>query len=410
MELQLFGINHKTSKVSERERFIINDTNQILLSSHLKKIFKDDIESFFGISTCNRTELYFVGKKDISKNVLNETLKALQVNNISDDSFYFLSGHDALVHMSKVASGIDSQVLGEQEIFGQFKTAYKKAKDIGIVGRELIYLSEKVIEISKKARTQTKIGLNSLSVSGLALKLVNNIFENPQDQNVLVVGAGSLAQNVIKRLYEKGIDKIKSINRSIKKIKLNDSYEIFSGSLESLHSELEHTDIVIASSTTELPIIGKGAVENALRTRKNKPMLLIDLGVPRNIEEEIKNIEQAYLFSIDDIEKITQENIGQRTIEAEKAVNIIALEAQSALDGHFQKISKDNVNNQLESFLNSLSDNEIVQFKKSNDYSELVKAIKTMDVDNVNLNNFQEIKNFDDHIIESMIKNYFNNA
>ena len=410
MELQLFGINHKTSKVSERERFIINDTNQILLSSHLKKIFKDDIESFFGISTCNRTELYFVGKKNISKNVLNETLKALQVNNISDDSFYFLSGHDALVHMSKVASGIDSQVLGEQEIFGQFKTAYKKAKDIGIVGRELIYLSEKVIEISKKARTQTKIGLNSLSVSGLALKLVNNIFENPQDQNVLVVGAGSLAQNVIKRLYEKGIDKIKSINRSIKKIKLNDSYEIFSGSLESLHNELEHTDIVIASSTTELPIIGKGAVENALRTRKNKPMLLIDLGVPRNIEEEIKNIEQAYLFSIDDIEKITQENIGQRTIEAEKAVNIIALEAQTALEGYFQKISKDNVNNQLESFLNCLSDNEIVQFKQSNDYSELVKAIKTMDVDNVNLNNFQEIKNFDDHIIESMIKNYFNNA
>jgi len=410
MELQLFGINHKTSKVSERERFIINDTNQILLSSHLKKIFKDDIESFFGISTCNRTELYFVGKKDITKNVLNETLKALQVNNISDDSFYFLSGHDALVHMSKVASGIDSQVLGEQEIFGQFKTAYRKAKDIGLVGRELIYFTEKVIEISKKARTQTKIGLNSLSVSGLALKLVNNIFENPQDQNVLVVGAGSLAQNVIKRLYEKGIDKIKSINRSIKKIKLNDSYEIFSGSLESLHNELEHTDIVIASSTTELPIIGKGAVENALRTRKNKPMLLIDLGVPRNIEEEIKNIEQAYLFSIDDIEKITQENIGQRTIEAEKALNIIALEAQSALDGHYQKISKDNVNNQLESFLNSLSDNEIVQFKQSNDYSELVKAIKTMDVDNVNLNNFQEIKNFDDHIIESMIKNYFNNA
>ncbi len=380
------------------------------MSSHLKKIFKDDIESFFGISTCNRTELYFVGKKDISKIVLNETLKALQVNNISDDSFYFLNGHDALVHMSKVASGIDSQVLGEQEIFGQFKSAYKKAKDIGILGRELIFFSEKVIEISKKARTQTKIGLNSLSVSGLALKLVNNIFENPQDQNVLVVGAGSLAQNVIKRLYEKGIDKIKSINRSIKKIKLNDSYEIFSGSLESLHNELGHTDIVIASSTTELPIIGKGAVENALRTRKNKPMLLIDLGVPRNIEEEIKNIEQAYLFSIDDIEKITQENIGQRTIEAEKAVNIIALEAQSALDVHFQKISKDNVNNQLESFLNSLSDYEIVQFKQSNDYSELVKAIKTMDVDNVNLNNFQEIKNFDDHIIESMIKNYLNNA
>ena len=123
-----------------------------------------------------------------------------------------------------------------------------------------------------------------------------------------------------------------------------------------------------------------------------------------------KIVGKTELLTQEKIEKITQENIGQRTIEAEKALNIIALEAQSALDGHFEKISKDNVNNQLESFLNSLSDNEIVLFKQSNDYSELVKAIKTMDVDNVNLNNFQEIKNFDDHIIESMIKNYFNNA
>ena len=410
MELQLFGINHKTSNVSEREKFIINESNQILLDIHLKEVFKDSIESFYGISTCNRTELYLFGAKNISKEILPEVLNALNIKDISNESFYFLSGHDALVHMCKVASGIDSQVLGEQEIFGQFKIAYKKAKDINIVGKNLSYLSEKAIQISKKARSETNIGLNSLSVSGLALKLVRNIFENPHEQNVLVVGAGSLAQNVIENLYKKGINKIKSVNRTIRKIKLHNSYEIVSASLDALHDQLENADIVIASSSTELPLIGKGAIENALQIRRNKPMLLIDLGVPRNIEEEIRNIEQAYLFSIDDIEKITQENFGQRTIEAEKAMNIIVLEAQEALDSYFKKSSKDDINTQLETFLLGLSDQELDQFKISKDFSELVKAIKTMTVEDSALNNFQDIKNIEDHVITSMIKRFFDNA
>ena len=410
MELQLFGINHKTSNVSEREKFIINESNQILLDIHLKEVFKDSIESFYGISTCNRTELYLFGAKNIGKEILPEVLNALNIKDISNESFYFLSGHDALVHMCKVASGIDSQVLGEQEIFGQFKIAYKKAKDINIVGKNLSYLSEKAIQISKKARSETNIGLNSLSVSGLALKLVRNIFENPHEQNVLVVGAGSLAQNVIENLYKKGINKIKSVNRTIRKIKLHNSYEIVSASLDALHDQLENADIVIASSSTELPLIGKGAIENALQIRRNKPMLLIDLGVPRNIEEEIRNIEQAYLFSIDDIEKITQENFGQRTIEAEKAMNIIVLEAQEALDSYFKKSSKDDINTQLETFLLGLSDQELDQFKISKDFSELVKAIKTMTVEDSALNNFQDIKNIEDHVITSMIKRFFDNA
>ena len=410
MELQLFGINHKTSNVSEREKFIINESNQILLDIHLKEVFKDSIESFYGISTCNRTELYLFGTKNISKEILPVVLNALNIKDISNESFYFLSGHDALVHMCKVASGIDSQVLGEQEIFGQFKIAYKKAKDIKIVGKNLSYLSEKAIQISKKARSETNIGLNSLSVSGLALKLVRNIFENPHEQNVLVVGAGSLAQNVIENLYKKGINKIKSVNRTIRKIKLHNYYEIVSASLDALHDQLENADIVIASSSTELPLIGKGAIENALQIRRNKPMLLIDLGVPRNIEEEIRNIEQAYLFSIDDIEKITQENFGQRTIEAEKAMNIIVLEAQEALVSYSKKSSKDDINTQLETFLLGLSDQELDQFKISKDFSELVKAIKTMTVEDSALNNFQDIKNIEDHVITSMIKRFFDNA
>ena len=410
MELQLFGINHKTSNVSEREKFIINESNQILLDNHLKKIFKNKLDSFFGISTCNRSEFYFYGKSEILSEVFNEVMIALNIKDIRKDNFYFLNGHDALVHMSKVASGIDSQVLGEQEILGQFKNAIRSAKELKILNGKLLNFSYKVIEISKKARTQTNIGLNPLSVSGLALKLVQNIFEDPKDQNVLIVGAGSLAHSVMNNFFKKGICRIKSVNRSIKKIKLDNDYEILSSSLDSLHDELEITDIVIASSTTELPLIGKGAIENALKARKNKPILLIDLGVPRNIEDEIKSIEQAYLFSIDDIEKITQENYGQRTIEAEKAMNIIALESQTALDSSHFKNSKDKINNELNEFLSNLSSDELIQFKSSKDFSELVNAIKTSDINNAGSNNFEDLKNLDNHIIESMIKRYIENA
>ena len=410
MELQLFGINHKTSNVAEREKFIINESNQILLDSHLKNIFHNELESFFGISTCNRTEIYLVGKSGISEKVFHEILKKLSINDISSDSFYFLSNHDALVHMCKVASGIDSQVLGEQEILGQFKTALKNAKEYNIIGKKLSYFADKVIEIAKKARTETNIGLNSLSVSGLALKLIKNIFEAPENQNVLVIGAGFFSKSVISNLYDKGIHNIKLVNRSIKKINLNKNFEILSSSLDTLHDQLELADIVISSSITDLPIIGKGAIENALKVRKNKPILLIDLGVPRNIEDEIRDIEQAYLFSIDDIEKITQENFGQRSIEAEKAMNIIALESKSKLEDFFSKSSKDLASLQLEKFLNSLSSDEIEQFRSNGNYSNLVESIKSMNITDEGFNNFQDIKNLDDHIIKSMIKRFFSNA
>ena len=410
MELQLFGINHKTSNVSEREKFIINESNQILLDNHLKNIFNDKLESFFGISTCNRTEFYYFGELSISSNIFDEVMNILGKDDINKNNFYFLDRHDALVHMCKVASGIDSQVLGEQEILGQFKKALKIAQELKIVNGKLLTLSNKVLEISKKARTKTDIGLNSLSVSGLAYKLVKNIFEEPKDQNILIVGAGSLAHSVMENLFKNGINKIKSVNRSVKKIKLDNDYELISSSLESLHDELEFADIVIASSATELPLIGKGAVENALKKRKYKPMLLIDLGVPRNIEDETRKIEQVYLFSIDDIEKITQENYGQRSIEAEKAMNIIALEARNALDSFSLKHTKDRISIQLEEFLKGLSPQEIIQFKDSKDFSGLINSIKTINIENPKYNNFEDIKKLDDHIVESMIKRFIENA
>lgn len=410
MELQLFGINHKTSDVSEREKFIINDLNQEYLNKHLKKKFGDKLESFFGLSTCNRTEIYLTGEKGIAKHILNESKLFLETEGIPDSSFYFLSKQDAMVHMSKVASGIDSQILGEQEILGQFKNAMQLASDSGILKGKLLAYSQKVLKIVKNVRTNTQIGLNPLSVSGLSLKLVKSIFEKPEEQNVLILGAGSLAQAVIENLNKKGINKIKAVNRSIKTMDISDDFKITSSKLDKLHKHLEDADIVIASATTDIPLIGKGAVENALRIRRNKPMLLIDLSVPRNIEEEIKNIEQVYLFSIDDIEKITQDNLGQREIEAEKALSMIVLESQKTILDLKEKNLKDKTKKQLEAFLNSLSKNELERFKSAEDLKQMIMNIAVIKLEedpNLTIPDIEKIK---PHIIESMFKRYIDNA
>ena len=410
MELQLFGINHKTSNVSEREQFIINESSQILLDSFLKEKFKDRIDSFFAISTCNRTEVYLLAEPGLAKNILKETINFFGAKGIPSKSFYFLFNQDALIHMCKVASGIDSQVLGEQEILGQFKKAIKIAKNNNIAKPKLLSYTKKVIEIVKKVRTKTDIGLNPLSVSGLSLNLVKNIFEDPQSQNILVLGAGSLAHAIIDELIKKGITNIRAVNRSIKKITITDGFEIIPSSLDQLHNELEKADIVIASAATDLPLIGKGSIENALRVRRNKPMLLIDLSVPRNIEEEIKNIEQAYLFSIDDIEKITQDNYGQRVIEAEKALNIIVIESQKALSSIQEKLFKDETQHKLELFLNQLSDEEIDRFKSAEDLKQMLMNIAIIKSEDKNFIKAPDIKNIDSHIIESMFKRYIKNA
>ena len=410
MELQLFGINHKTSEVSEREKFIINELNQEYLNKNLKKKFGYKLDAFFGLSTCNRTEMYLTGETGIAKQILHESKLLLETEGIPDTSFYFLSNQDAMVHMAKVASGIDSQILGEQEILGQFKSAMQVAIDSNILKGKLLAYSQKVLKIVKRARTNTQIGLNPLSVSGLSLKLVKNIFEKPEEQNVLVLGAGSLAQAVIENLHNKGINKIKAVNRSIKTMDITDNFKITSSKLDKLHSHLENADIVIASATTDIPLIGKGAVENALRVRRNKPMLLIDLSVPRNIEEEIKNIEQVYLFSIDDIEKITQDNLGQREIEAEKALNLIVIESQKAILDLNEKNLKDKTKLQLEIFLNSLSKDELERFKTAEDLKQMIMNIAVIKLEenpNIILPDIEEIK---PHIIESMFKRYIDNA
>ena len=366
-EIHLIGINHKTSKVSDRERFIIDDSNLIYLNDFLRLKLDKRISGFFGLSTCNRTEIYFYGDKGVENDVLKLTKEALNISDIPDKNFYIYDSLKALEHMCRVCCGIDSQVVGEQEIFGQFKNAYNSAKAFKIVGKELMIYVEKVFEIAKKVRTETKIGINPLSVSGLSFNLVKEIFENPENKQVLVIGGGDLAKSIIKNLFDKGLRSISAINRTIKEIKISEDFSIIPMPLNLVHREIVNADIVICSASSLTPIIGKGAVENALKNRGNKPMMIIDLAVPRNVEPEIKDLELVYLFSIDDIEKISQDNLEERLVEAGRGKEIIKYQALKSNKTIISKIEDDKFASEILKLLRYIDDKRIYELSNHND-------------------------------------------
>ena len=405
-EIHLIGINHKTSKVSDRERFIIDDSNLIYLNDFLRLKLDKKISGFFGLSTCNRTEIYFYGEKGVENDVLKLTKEALNISDIPDKNFYIYDSLKALEHMCRVCCGIDSQVVGEQEIFGQFKNAYNSAKAFKIVGKELMIYVEKVFEIAKKVRTETKIGINPLSVSGLSFNLVKEIFENPENKQVLVIGGGDLAKSIIKNLFDKGVRSISAINRTIKEIKISEDFSIIPMPLNLVHREIVNADIIICSASSLTPIIGKGAVENALKNRGNKPMMIIDLAVPRNVEPEIKDLELVYLFSIDDIEKISQDNLEERLVEAGRGKEIIKYQALKSNKAIISKIEDDKFASEILKLLKYIDDKRIYEISNHNDINlEFLNFLENADNIQLSENLRQKIELIDGQKLISIISN-----
>jgi len=405
-EIHLIGINHKTSKVSDRERFIIDDSNLIYLNDFLRLKLDKRISGFFGLSTCNRTEIYFYGDRGVENDVLELTKEALNISDIPDKNFYIYDGLKALEHMCRVCCGIDSQVVGEQEIFGQFKNAYNSAKVFKTVGKELMIYVEKVFEIAKKVRTETKIGINPLSVSGLSFNLVKEIFENPENKQVLVIGGGDLAKSIIKNLFDKGVRSISAINRTIKEIKISEDFSIIPMPLNLVHREIVNADIIICSASSLTPIIGKGAVENALKNRGNKPMMIIDLAVPRNVEPEIKDLELVYLFSIDDIEKISQDNLEERLVEAGRGKEIIKYQALKSNKTIISKIEDDKFASEILKLLKYIDDKRIYELSNHNDINlEFLTFLDNADNIQLSENLREKIELIDGQKLISIISN-----
>ncbi len=399
MELQLFGINHKTSKLSERELFIINDSNQDDFINFFKEEFGHFVESFFALSTCNRTEVYYFGEPGTSISIAQKTLEFLGCDDIVQDGLYFFENDAAIEHMCCVASGLDSQVLGEQEILGQFKKSVQNYTKLGFLNNQLLRVTDEIISIAKAARTETKVGHNPLSVSGLSLKIVQEIFEDPTKQKLTIVGAGQMAMNVIENFYENGIKNIQAVNRSKKFLQINDSFSLVTSNLFKLGTLIETTDILVTSVNSPLPIIGKGLIEDAMRSRANKPMLLIDLGVPRNVEDQVRDLEYAYLFTIEDIEFVTQENLDERSAEALKAMQIIKERIELFSHDRFKRQYRNEAYEALKIISLSLNQQDYFELLRSDDPCQFLQKIDGVSADHLN-----QISGLNSHAIFSMLK------
>ena len=323
MSILAFGINHKTAPVDIRER-VAFEPGQIC---HALKdlVAQPEIHEAAIISTCNRTELYCgIENNDLAKivNWLREYHK-LGERDIQP-YIYAHPDHDAVRHVLRVASGLDSMVLGEPQILGQMKDAYSAANEAGTLGGLLDRLFQHTFAVAKQVRTDTQIGASPVSVAFAAVSLAKQIFSDLNNHTALLIGAGETIELAARHLHESGIGRMIIANRTVERAhNLASEFNAYAISLPDIPSHLAEADIVISSTASPLPILGKGSVESALKVRKHRPILMIDIAVPRDIETEVGDLDDVYLYTVDDMQEIIQEGLRSRQEAAEQAEEII---------------------------------------------------------------------------------------
>jgi glutamyl-tRNA reductase len=324
MNFIVLGISHHSAAIEMRERvaFAPEQVSEALADA----LASTGVDEVAILSTCNRTEIYAVMPQSIESVSFFERLTNWVANyhHLTGEELqqcaYHFEEAEALHHVVKVASGLDSMVLGEPQIFGQLKSAYAVAQEAGAVGSELSRLFPRIFSIAKKVRTDTAIGENPVSVAYAAVDLAGHIFSDLSECNALLVGAGETVELVARHLVEAGVQKIVIANRTLGRAReLAQQFNAEAVLLADIPAQLENSDIVITSTASQLPILGKGAVEQALKVRKHRPMLMVDIAVPRDIEAQVGELTDVYLYSVDDLREIVDENLRSRHSEASKA-------------------------------------------------------------------------------------------
>ncbi|RTN28763.1 glutamyl-tRNA reductase [Enterobacter hormaechei] len=327
MTLLALGINHKTAPVSLRERVTFSpDTLDLALDSLLAQPM---VQGGVVLSTCNRTELYLsVEEQDNLHEALIRWL--CDYHNLNEEelrnSLYWHQDNDAVSHLMRVASGLDSLVLGEPQILGQVKKAFADSQKGHLKASELERMFQKSFSVAKRVRTETDIGASAVSVAFAACTLAR-LFESLSTVTVLLVGAGETIELVARHLREHKVKKMIIANRTRERAQvLADEVGAEVIALSDIDERLKEADIIISSTASPLPIIGKGMVERALKSRRNQPMLLVDIAVPRDVEPEVGKLANAYLYSVDDLQSIISHNLAQRKAAAVQAETIVEQE------------------------------------------------------------------------------------
>jgi len=324
MGIWTLGINHKTASVAVRERVSFDPAQMPVVLSEVKSL--KPISEVVILSTCNRTEIYYSAPDQVEPSELVAWLSdyhKLDRQEI-EHALYFLETDQAVQHAMRVASGLDSLVLGEPQILGQMKDAYSIAQESGTVGAELGRLFRQTFSIAKRVRTDTSIGENPVSVAFAAVRMAQHIFSDMKESTALLVGAGETIELVARHLFQAGVRKLIVANRTLARAQqVANEFGAEAVLLEDIPEALINADIIISSTASPLPIIGKGMVERAMKKRRHKPMFMVDIAVPRDIEEEVSEVSDVYLYTVDDLRDIIEENIRSRESAAEQAETLI---------------------------------------------------------------------------------------
>jgi glutamyl-tRNA reductase len=328
MTLFVFGINHTTAPVDVREKLAF--APEITASALQQLVSQTAVSEAAILSTCNRTEVYgrlAIGESKTSEPGLVVAQWLSEFHQVALDQVqhhsYFKQADQAVKHMMRVASGLDSMVLGEPQILGQLKSSFSVAQQEKTATSHLIRMFQSAFNMAKYVRTHTAIGENPVSVAFAAVAMARQIFARLEDQTALLIGAGETIELVARHLRDAGVKKIIVANRTLLRAEeLAREFNAQEILLADMPDHLSAADIVISSTASQLPILGKGAVERALKQRKHKLMFMVDIAVPRDIEPEVAELDDVYLYTVDDLKDVIDEGMRSRQ-EAAKTAEVM---------------------------------------------------------------------------------------
>jgi glutamyl-tRNA reductase len=331
MAFNILGINHKTAPVALREKVAFSEDRLVAALRALRQ--EQGVTEALILSTCNRTEVYWSGPASGAQ--LSQWLERHHGNHLDlAASLYVHEESRAVEHAFSVASGLDSMVLGEAQILGQLKDAYRVAQESGSTGPSLNRLFQAAFSAAKRVRTETRIGANAVSLASATVSLARRMFSDLSAHTALMIGAGEMNALTARHFMSAGIKRMVIANRTLGRAQsLANELKAHAVGLAELDHELAEADIVISCTASPVPLVTKHAVEAAFRARRRRPIFMVDLAVPRDIEPSVADLEDVYLFSIDDLEQLVDENRQQRELAASEARQVVTEEVTRFLAG-----------------------------------------------------------------------------
>jgi len=328
MAFNVLGLNHKTAPVTLREKVAFNEDRLVAALRALKA--QSGVAEVVILSTCNRTELYWSGSAGAAD--MSQWLERHHNNLDLAASLYALEGREAVQHAFSVASGLDSMVLGEAQILGQLKDAYRIAQETGSTGPRLNKLFQAAFSAAKRVRSETQIGANAVSLASASVSLARRMYSDLSAHTALMIGAGEMIALAARHFSSAGVKRMVIANRTLSRAQaLAAEIEAYAVDLSALDRELALADIVVSCTASVTPLITRRAAAAAVRARRHRPIFMVDLAVPRDIEPEVADLHDIYLFCIDDLRELVEEHRRQREAAAGDARLLLEEEVASFL-------------------------------------------------------------------------------